>query len=81
MTVVCSRAWSPKDLPHPARANVLQPSVPNIRQQVRPPEAPATGKRPTCIIPGCQNPVIADFRTKELTEYCGEPHMQFVVSS
>ncbi|KAN0142093.1 hypothetical protein V8E53_000555 [Lactarius tabidus] len=33
------------------------------------------GSAPTCLIPGCREPVIRDLRTNKLTEYCGEAHM------
>ena len=38
------------------------------------------GSVPTCLIPSCGKPVVKDLRTNELTEYCGEAHMRFVVS-
>lgn len=78
MISVYSLSWSPKVVPRPA-----QPVVPNIVRQPphRDPTPPRPPSVPTCLILGCHEPVVEDLRTNELTEYCGEAHMRFVVSS
>ncbi|KAF8273457.1 hypothetical protein EI94DRAFT_1234225 [Lactarius quietus] len=73
----------------PPRSSAPQPVVPNIVRQppprAPPPQAPQPVPRPpsfvTCLIPDCREQVVRDLRTNELTEYCGEAHMRFVVSS
>ena len=46
-----------------------------VKGTPRPPSVPA------CLIPGCRAPVVKNLVTNEWSEYCGEAHMRFVVSS
>jgi hypothetical protein len=85
MTSECSQSWSPKVAPRPS---VPQPVVNSTVRQPPPrlpPQALAPASRPPsvpiCRIPGCREPVAKDLRANELTEYCGQAHMRFVVLS
>jgi hypothetical protein len=85
MVSECSRSRSPKVAPRPS---VPQPAVTNSVRQPPPRLPPQTlapvprpPSVPTCLIPGCREQVVKDLRTNQLTEYCGEAHMRFVVSS
>lgn len=84
MTSVCSRA-SAEVAPQTAPQIAPQlPVVPNTRQPARPPQittvpVPRGPSVPICRIQGCRKQVVKDHKTEELTEYCGEEHMRFVV--